>query len=235
MRPCGPAGVADAAASHTQVDLLLTDLSPNRTGMHDVDEARQTDMIEQALLLARRHLRDGGTFLTKVLGDDDELVRDAAMTAGRNMIELHGAIANTFLPSAVKFHYQWNLRNLSSVMQGMLMSAIHGADQTGWLAETTLLDQLLEALGEAPETSSDADGEPSALMRSSADTAQRRANAAEVLVGIARGAPSAPHARRARKIGWHDVHAFPASTSNFRSARACGVQPCSACLAACAS
>ena len=66
LRPCGPAGVADAAASHTQVDLLLTDLSPNRTGMHDVDEARQTDMIEQALLLARRHLRDGGTFLTKV-------------------------------------------------------------------------------------------------------------------------------------------------------------------------
>ena len=48
------------------MDLLLTDLSPNRTGMHDVDEARQTDMIEQALLLARRHLRDGGTFLTKV-------------------------------------------------------------------------------------------------------------------------------------------------------------------------
>ena len=78
-----------------------------------------------------------------------------------------------------------------SPMQGMLMSAIHGADQTGWLAETTLLDQLLDAIGEAPETSSDADGEPSALMRSSADTAQRRANAAEVLVGIARGAPSA--------------------------------------------
>ena len=48
------------------MDLLLTDLSPNRTGMHDMDEARQTDMIEQALLLARRHLRDGGTFLTKV-------------------------------------------------------------------------------------------------------------------------------------------------------------------------
>ena len=48
------------------MDLLLTDLSPNRTGMHDVDEARQTDMIEQALLLARRHLWDGGTFLTNV-------------------------------------------------------------------------------------------------------------------------------------------------------------------------
>ena len=72
-----------------------------------------------------------------------------------------------------------------SPMQGMLMSAIHGADNTGWLAETTLLDQLLDALGEAPETS-DADG-----LFNSADTAQRRANAAEVLVGIARGAPSA--------------------------------------------
>ena len=68
-----------------------------------------------------------------------------------------------------------------SPMQGMLMSAIHGADNTGWLAETTLLDQLLDALGEAPETS-DADG-----LFNSADTAQRRANAAEVLVGIARG------------------------------------------------
>ena len=31
------------------------------------------------------------TFLTKVLGDQDELVRDAAMTGGRAMIDLHGA------------------------------------------------------------------------------------------------------------------------------------------------
>ena len=35
------------------------------------------------------------------------------------MIELHGAVANTFLPSAVKFHYQWNLRELSNVTQGV--------------------------------------------------------------------------------------------------------------------
>ena len=93
-----------------------------------------------------------------------------------------------------------------SPMQGMLMSAIHGADQTGWLAETTLLDQLLDALGEAP---SDADAEDPIVSEdasenadaaspardnrtaSSSNTATRRANAAEVLVGIARGAPSA--------------------------------------------
>ena len=84
-----------------------------------------------------------------------------------------------------------------SPMQGMLMSAIHGADNTGWLAETTLLDQLLDALGEddafakddenAGEGEGSSPGEPS----SSEDTASRRANAAEVLVGIARGAPSA--------------------------------------------
>ena len=67
-----------------------------------------------------------------------------------------------------------------SPMQGMLMSAIHGSDQTGWLAETKLLDMLLDALGEETSESEDND-----------DSATRRANAAEVLVGIARGAPSA--------------------------------------------
>ena len=41
--------------------------------------------------LTPRDLPLVSTFLTKVLGDDDELVRDAAMTAGRDMIELHGA------------------------------------------------------------------------------------------------------------------------------------------------
>ena len=35
------------------------------------------------------------------------------------LIELHGSVANTFLPSAVKFHYQWNLRELSNVTQGI--------------------------------------------------------------------------------------------------------------------
>mmetsp|Transcript_25005 Transcript_25005/g.85566 ORF Transcript_25005/g.85566 Transcript_25005/m.85566 type:complete len:4525 (+) Transcript_25005:136-13710(+) len=34
-------------------------------------------------------------------------------------VELHKLVANTFLPSAVKFHYQWNLRELSNVTQGI--------------------------------------------------------------------------------------------------------------------
>ena len=53
------------------VDLLLTDLSPNRTGVHSLDHVRQVDMVEQALLLARHHLRPGGTFLTKVIDGED--------------------------------------------------------------------------------------------------------------------------------------------------------------------
>eukprot|EP00227_Mantoniella_beaufortii_P011774 CAMPEP_0197579874 /NCGR_PEP_ID=MMETSP1326-20131121/3768_1 /TAXON_ID=1155430 /ORGANISM="Genus nov. species nov., Strain RCC2288" /LENGTH=4505 /DNA_ID=CAMNT_0043143449 /DNA_START=243 /DNA_END=13760 /DNA_ORIENTATION=+ len=38
-------------------------------------------------------------------------------------IELHGLVANTFLPSAVKFHYQWNLRELSNITQGICRTA----------------------------------------------------------------------------------------------------------------
>ncbi|CAG9462750.1 unnamed protein product [Pedinophyceae sp. YPF-701] len=35
------------------------------------------------------------------------------------MTELHKSVMNTFLPSAVKFHYQWNLRDLSNITQGL--------------------------------------------------------------------------------------------------------------------
>ena len=48
------------------LDLLLTDLSPNRSGIHSLDHVRLVDMVEQALLLARRYLKPGGTVLTKL-------------------------------------------------------------------------------------------------------------------------------------------------------------------------
>ncbi len=34
-------------------------------------------------------------------------------------LDLHAAVANAFLPSAVKFHYQFNLRELSTITEVM--------------------------------------------------------------------------------------------------------------------
>eukprot|EP00906_Rhabdomonas_costata_P031047 RCo043883 len=37
-------------------------------------------------------------------------------------IDLHRAVAKAFLPTAIKFHYQWNLRELSNICQGLMLS-----------------------------------------------------------------------------------------------------------------
>ena len=47
---------------------------------------------------------------------------DVAKMAGKLVdatIELHVQVMNNFLPSAVKFHYQFNLRELSNITQGL--------------------------------------------------------------------------------------------------------------------
>lgn len=47
---------------------------------------------------------------------------DVAKMAGKLVdatIELHVQVMNNFLPSAVKFHYQFNLRELSNIAQGL--------------------------------------------------------------------------------------------------------------------
>ena len=58
------------------------------------------------------HLNNG--FNPDIIKCTDRLI-NAALT-------LHKFVSDAFMPTAVAFHYQWNLRNLSSVTQGLLMS-----------------------------------------------------------------------------------------------------------------
>ncbi len=56
------------------VDLVLSDMAPNMSGVDAVDQARVMHLAELAMDFADRHLRTGGTFLIKVfqgIGFDD--------------------------------------------------------------------------------------------------------------------------------------------------------------------
>ena len=53
------------------------------------------------------------------LADFDTEVSGLAPKLVEAMIDLHKMVMNGFLPSAVKFHYTWNLRELSNITQGI--------------------------------------------------------------------------------------------------------------------
>ena len=58
----------------TKVDLVLSDMAPNMSGVAAVDQARSMLLAELALDFAQGHLRRGGAFLTKLFqgeGFDD--------------------------------------------------------------------------------------------------------------------------------------------------------------------
>jgi 23S rRNA (uridine2552-2'-O)-methyltransferase len=56
----------DAAGIESGVDLVLSDMAPNITGVDAVDQARAYYLAELALDFARQHLKPGGAFLIKV-------------------------------------------------------------------------------------------------------------------------------------------------------------------------
>jgi 23S rRNA (uridine2552-2'-O)-methyltransferase len=60
-----------------RVDLVLSDMAPNLSGMTAVDQPRSMHLIELAEEFAATHLRKGGAFLTKVFQGEgfDDLVR----------------------------------------------------------------------------------------------------------------------------------------------------------------
>jgi 23S rRNA (uridine2552-2'-O)-methyltransferase len=53
------------------VDVVLSDMAPNTTGIRAVDQARSMALCERALEVATRLLRPGGNFVVKVLEGGD--------------------------------------------------------------------------------------------------------------------------------------------------------------------
>ena len=68
----------DALGGHS-VDLVLSDMAPNMSGMATIDQAKAMYLAELALEFVRSHLKPGGDFVVKLFqGEDfDTYVREA--------------------------------------------------------------------------------------------------------------------------------------------------------------
>ena len=68
-----------AAVGETPVDLVISDMAPNMSGMNAVDQPRSMYLVELALDMARAVLAPGGSFVSKVFQGEgfDELYRQA--------------------------------------------------------------------------------------------------------------------------------------------------------------
>lgn len=65
----------------SKIDLVLSDMAPKTTGVHDTDVARSFDLASLALETARRFLKPGGTFIVKLfMGDSFEEYRSLLRT-----------------------------------------------------------------------------------------------------------------------------------------------------------
>jgi len=66
FREPGPLAALRASLAGRPVDLVMSDMAPNMSGIDAVDQPRQLHLCELALEFAREVLRPGGTFLAKV-------------------------------------------------------------------------------------------------------------------------------------------------------------------------
>ncbi len=68
-----------AAVGESPVELVMSDMAPNLSGMNAVDQPRAMYLVELALDLARRVLTPGGTFVAKVFHGEgfEEIMRDS--------------------------------------------------------------------------------------------------------------------------------------------------------------
>ena len=67
-----------AALDGRPVDLVISDMAPNMSGMAAVDQPQSMYLVELALDMARQVLKPGGNFVAKVFQGEgfDELLRD---------------------------------------------------------------------------------------------------------------------------------------------------------------
>jgi 23S rRNA (uridine2552-2'-O)-methyltransferase len=74
-----------AATRNQPVDLVISDMAPNMSGMSAVDQPRSMYLVELALDMARQVLRPGGAFVCKVFQGEgfDELLRDTRSCFGK--------------------------------------------------------------------------------------------------------------------------------------------------------
>ena len=68
-----------AAISDKKLDLVMSDMAPNLSGVKHIDQPRSMYLVELALDIATKTLRPGGSFLTKVFHGEgfDELFKES--------------------------------------------------------------------------------------------------------------------------------------------------------------
>lgn len=73
-----PVRALELALGSAAVDLVLSDMAPNMSGMATVDQARSMYLAELALEFARAHLKPGGDLVVKLFqgADFDSFVRE---------------------------------------------------------------------------------------------------------------------------------------------------------------
>ncbi len=74
-----------AAIGDQPIDLVISDMAPNLSGMNAVDQPRSMYLVELALNMACRVLAPGGSFVAKVFQGEgfDALIRDARAVFGK--------------------------------------------------------------------------------------------------------------------------------------------------------
>lgn len=82
------AELQNTIASYDGIDLVISDIAPNTSGMKAIDQPRSMYLVELAYDFALNHLKPGGSFLCKVFHGSgfDELVKTARQDYQRVVI-----------------------------------------------------------------------------------------------------------------------------------------------------